>query len=391
MLIRFFYMLRSQGLKVSPGQFLTFSDGLQRGLHGQTLTGFYHLARCTLLTSETEFDRFDQTFTAFFANVELAVAEIEDKFFEWLREAADGQIPDLTDEQRALFEAMNFPELEKMFRDLLEEQKEAHNGGTRFIGTGGSSPFGHSGAARPGFRVGGAGKNRRALQVAEERRYREYRQDRILDIRQFSVALRKLRNFGRTFGAEELDVEATIEATSRQGGELNLVERRPLEPVMRVILLMDVGGTMDPFIEQVEALFSAASQASHFREFRPYYFHNCIYGKVYTDAKFRTAVPLLDLFRTTSRDYRLIVLGDAMMAPYELIASKYSLFYGAPEAEKGWESLKALRERFPRSVWLNPEPVKYWYGETLSQISRLFPMHSLTMDGLEDAIRDLRG
>lgn len=391
MLIRFFYMLRSQGLKVSPGQFLTFSDGLKQGLHGQTLTGFYHLARCTLLTSETEFDRFDQTFTAFFENVELAAAEIEDKFFDWLREAAEGQIPDLTEEQRALFESMSFPELEKMFRDLLEEQKEAHDGGTRFIGTGGSSPFGHSGAARPGFRIGGPGRNRRALQVAQERRYREYRQDRMLDIRQFSVALRKLRHFGRAFGAEELDVDATIAATSRQGGELDLVERRPLEPAMRVILLMDVGGTMDPFIQQVEALFSAASQASHFREFRPYYFHNCIYGKVYTDARFRTAVPLLDLFRATSRDYRLIVLGDAMMAPYELIASKYSLFYGAPESEKGWESLKALRERFPRSVWLNPEPVKYWYGETLTQISRLFPMHSLTLDGLEEAIRDLRG
>lgn len=384
-------MLRSQGLKVSPGQFLTFSDGLKRGLHGQTLMGFYHLARCTLLTSETEFDRFDQTFTAFFANVDLVATEIEDKFFEWLRRAADGQIPDLTEEQRALFDAMNFPELERMFRDLLAEQKEEHHGGTRFIGTGGSSPFGHSGAARPGFRVGGPGGNRRALQVAEERRYREYRQDRILDIRQFSVALRKLRHFGRSFGQEELDIDATIEATSRQGGELDLVERRPLEPAMRVLLLMDVGGTMDPFIEQVEALFSAAGQASHFREFRPYYFHNCVYGKVYTDARFREAVSLQDLFRTTSRDYRLIVLGDAMMAPYELVASKYSLFYGPVEGEKGWESLRALRERFPRSVWLNPEPVKYWHGETLNQIAKLFPMHSLTLDGLEEAIRDLRG
>jgi hypothetical protein len=159
---------------------------------------------------------------------------------------------------------------------------------------------------------------------------------------------------------------------------------------MRVILLMDVGGTMDPFVHQVEALFSAASQASHFKEFRALYFHNCVYGKVYRDARFREQVLLADLFRGTSKDYRLIVVGDAMMAPYELVGSRHSLFFGVQESEKGWESLKALRERYPHSVWLNPEPVKYWHGETLQAISQLFPMYSLTLDGLEEAIRALR-
>ncbi len=390
MLVRFFYSLRAQGLKVSPQQLMTLAQGLGKGLHGQTLTGFYHLARCTLLTSETDFDRFDQVFTAFFEGVDLAAVEIEDKFFDWLRRAADGEIPDLTPEERALFESMDYPELEKMFRDLLDEQKEEHNGGNRFIGTGGRSAFGHSGAPRPGIRMGGPGRNRRALRVAEERRFRDYRNDRTLDVRQYSVALRKLRQFGRNPGEEEIDIDGTIEATGRQAGELEVVTRRPLEPTMRVILLMDVGGTMDPFVHQVEALFTAASQASHFKEFRAYYFHNCVYGQVFRDARFREKVPLAELYRSSGKDYRLIVVGDAMMAPYELVGSRHSLFFGSPETARGWESLQALRDRYPHSIWLNPEPVRYWYGETLQAISSLFPMFPLTMDGLEEAIRDLR-
>jgi len=389
-LVRFFYLLRSAGLRVSPQQLMTLAEGMSKGLHDQTLTGFYHLARCTLLTSEADFDRFDQAFTAFFDGVDLAAAQIEDQFLEWLRQAVQGDIPELTPEQRAFFESLEYEELEKMFRELLDEQDERHDGGSRFVGTGGTSPFGHSGAPRPGFRLGGPGRHRRAMQVAEQRSYRDYRSDRILDVRQFSVALRKLRQFGREFGKEELDIDATIEATGRQAGELEVVCRRPLEPSMRVILLMDVGGTMDPFIHQVEALFSAASQASHFREFHAYYFHNCIYGKVFKDAAFRDKLALSDLYRATDRRYRLIVIGDAMMAPYELVASRHAIFFGAPESERGWESLASLRERYPHSVWLNPEPVRYWYGETLRAISGLFPMYPLTIDGLEKAIGDLR-
>ena len=390
MLVRFFYLLRSAGLRVSPQQLMTLAEGMAKGLHDQSLSGFYHLARCTLLTSETDFDRLDQAFTAFFDGVDLAAAQIEDQFLEWLRQAAQGEVPELTPEQRAFFESLDYEELEKMFRELLDEQDERHDGGSRFIGTGGTSPFGHSGAPRPGFRLGGPGRHRRAMQVAEQRSYRDYRNDRILDVRQFSVALRKLRQFGREFGKDELDIDATIEATGRQAGELEVVCRRPLEPSMRVILLMDVGGTMDPFVHQVEALFSAASQASHFREFHAYYFHNCVYGKVYKDARFRDKLALSDLYRATDRQYRLIVIGDAMMAPYELVASRHAIFFGAPEAERGWESLSSLRERYPHSVWLNPEPVRYWYGETLKAISELFPMYPLTIDGLEEAIGVLR-
>ena len=390
MLVRFFYALRGAGLKPSVQQLLTLSQAMAQGLHGQTLDGFYHLSRCTLMTDVADFDRFDLVFSAFFAGVDQAALEIKDTLFDWLRNAREGALPELTDEERALFEKVDFEELDRMFRELLDEQDERHDGGSKWIGTGGRSAFGHSGAARPGFRVGGSGRHRRALQVAQERRFREYRSDRMLDIRQYAVALRKLRHFGREEGEEVLDVEATIEATTRQGGELELVERRPRQPTMRVILLMDVGGTMDPFVQRVEALFSAASQASHFREFRAYYFHNCVYGQVFEDAAFRQPVPLSEIYRTCDKTYRLFLVGDAMMAPYELVANKYSFFFGPPQEERGWDSLTSLRERFPRSVWLNPEPLKYWHGQTLNQIRSLFPMYSLTLDGLEEAIEQLR-
>lgn len=392
MLVRFFYALRDHGLKVGLQQFLTLAEGVSRGLHGQTLMGFYYLARCTLVTHEADLDRFDQVFTAFFEGSELAVLELEDQVLDWLRRAVEGQAPELSPEERALFESLTFEQLEERFRELLREQKEEHHGGSRFIGTGGRSAFGHSGAARPGFRLGGPGRHRRALAVLGQRRYRDYRRDQMLDVRHYAVALRRLRRFGRSEGREELDIEATIEATSRQAGELEVVQRRPLEPSMRVLLLMDVGGTMDPYIHQVEALFSAASQASHFKELQAYYFHNCIYGQVYREAAFREAVPLSDLFAGTTREFRLIVIGDAMMAPYELIGSRHTLAWTRPQpGQRGWDSLVALRDRFPHSVWLNPEPVRHWFGETLQAISALFPMHPLTLEGLEEAIRELRG
>lgn len=363
---------------------------MSRGLHGQTLVGFYHLSRCTLVSDVADYDMFDRVFSAFFAGVEQAAVELKDTLFDWLQRVHEGELPELTAEERELFEKFDFEELDRMFRELLQEQDEEHHGGSKWIGTGGRSPFGHSGAARPGFRIGGQSRHRRALQVAEERRFKDYRHDRTLDIRQYAVALRQLRHFGREEGEEVLDIDATIEATSRLGGELDLVERRTQHPTMRVLLLMDVGGTMDPFIHQVESLFSAASQASHFREFRAFYFHNCVYGKVYLDARFRQPLSLQDLFRTSDARYRLVIVGDAMMAPYELVASKYSLYFGAPQEDRGWDSLVALRDRYPRSVWLNPEPEKYWHGETLHQIRRLFPMYGLTLDGLEAAISELK-
>ena len=338
MLIRFFYALRAFGLRPGIQQLLTLAEGMKRGLHGQTLDGFYHLARCTLMSDVSQFDQFDQVFSAFFAGVEAARAEIHDALFDWLKKVQEGEIPELSAEEKTMFEGMDFQELDKMFQELLREQNEEHHGGSKWIGTGGRSAFGHSGAARPGIRVGGEGRHRRALQVAGDRRFKEYRKDRILDIRQYSVALRKLRHFGRDEGEETLDIDETIAATTRQGGELELVELRERKPTMRVILLMDVGGTMDPFIHRVEGLFSAASQASHFREFRAYYFHNCVYGKVYEDARFRRPLALSDLFRSSNKSYRLIVVGDAMMAPYELVADKHSLYWGTPShEERGWD------------------------------------------------------
>ena len=229
--------------------------------------------------------------------------------------------------------------------------------------------------------------------MAGQRRFRGYRSDQQLDVRQWGVALRKLRNFHRQGLEEELDVDGTIDATARNAGDLEVVTRSPRRPNTRVILAMDVGGSMDAYIRQVELLFSAAASASHFKEFRSYFFHNCIYGKLYKDEHFSEGVTLRQLMAECGPHYRLVVVGDAAMAPYELFHPKGAYFFGPAADKTGWDHLNELRAHFPRAAWLNPDPPNYWQGQgsTREAISRLFPMHPLTLDGLEEAIRGLNG
>ena len=273
-----------------------------------------------------------------------------------------------------------------MFQDRLREQNERHDGGNKWIGTGGTSPFGHSGAPRPGIRVGGPGGNRSAFAVAEARTFRDYRGDRTLDVRQMSVALRKLRAFAREGAREELDLEATIEHTARNAGELEVKTRPPRRPNTRVLLMMDVGGSMDPYSHLVSRLFSAASRATHFKELRTFYFHNCIHGRVFKNAQFRDDVSLDTLMAECGPHYKLIVVGDALMAPYELLEKTDAQgFYDG----RGTESVRwmmTLAEHFPRSVWLNPEPTEGWSAQTISVIRQVFSMFPLTLEGLGEAV-----
>ena len=218
-----------------------------------------------------------------------------------------------------------------------------------------------------------------------------YRKDRILDVRQFDVALRRLRAFGREGLDLELDVDETISATARNAGELEVVVRPPRRSNIRVLLLMDVGGTMDPFTRQVEQLFTAANRATHFKEFQAYYFHNCVYDEVYLDAQFRRSILVDDLLKKQRPSTKLIVVGDAMMAPYELIAPKGAYFFGHRSQKSGIEQLQTLSDFFDKAAWLNPENPRYWSGRTLHEIKKLFPMWALTLEGLELAIRHLVG
>ncbi|MBS1152013.1 MAG: thioredoxin reductase [Myxococcaceae bacterium] len=381
MFIPFLYELRALKVPVGTQEAVALARALEAGLHDSSLDGFYDVARSLLVHSETQLDAFDQAFAKHFKGVEISALQIQQQLLDWLKDAARKR-PTLTPEERALLEQLDRATLEKMFEERLKEQKERHDGGSKWIGTGGTSPFGHSGAPRDGIRVGGAGGNRRAIEVATERHFRDYRDDLVLDVRQLALALRKLRAFAREGRADELDLDETIEQTARNLGDLEVVTRPPRKSNTRVILLMDVGGSMDPHADTVSRLFTAAKKATHFKELHTYYFHNCVYGRVYKNAQLREPISLGQLFAETNPTWKLIVVGDALMAPWELTGTSG---WGEDNAE-GVVWLMRLVERFPQSVWLNPEPPREWWQTTIEVIRRVFAMYPLTLEGLGEAV-----
>jgi hypothetical protein len=386
--IAFLFELRKRGLPVGLQEALALSEALEAGLHDSSLDGFYYVARSVMVHTEAHLDMFDEAFLAHFKGIEVESKKLKDELYDWLATAA--QRPrELTEEERALLEHYDLDELKRLFEERMQEQTERHQGGNRWIGTGGTSPFGHSGAAREGIRIGGPGGGRSAIKVADARQYRGYRSDLTLDVRQMQVALRKLRAFTREGAEEELDLDATIDATAKNAGELELVTRPPRRPNTRVILLMDVGGSMDPYAHVVSKLFSAAQKATHWKELRTYYFHNCIYGYVYETERFDEPVRVNDLLHECGPHYKLIVVGDALMAPYELLSAGGSLALDDEGGTEGIVWLMNLAQHFDRSAWLNPEPPRYWHGNTIEYIRQVFDMFPLTLDGLGQAVEHL--
>lgn len=388
MFVPFLYELRARGIPVGTQEAINLARVLSAGLHDSSLAGFYQVSKAVLVHDEKHLDDFDLAFAKHFQGIEVEGKKLRDELFEWLRDAKE-RIRELTPEERELLERYDPEELRRLFEERLREQTERHDGGNKWIGTGGTSPFGHSGAPREGIRVGGPGGNRSAIQVAGERRYRGYRDDVALDVRQMAVALRKLRAFSREGAEEELDLQGTIDATAANAGELEIVLRPPRRSNTRVILLMDVGGSMDPYAHLVSRLFTAAKKATHFRELRSYYFHNCIYGRVYEDAAFRNPIRVRDLLAEVDPHYKLIVVGDALMAPYELLAPGGALDLGEDNSIEGIVWLMMLQDHFERSCWLNPEPRKYWGGNTIEYIAQVFDMFPLTLEGLGEAVQHL--
>ncbi len=384
--LEFFYLLRQKGLPVSSREWLMFVDALAKGLVAADLYRFYALARATLIKSEKHYDLFDQCFAHYFAGAEAPQA-FGRALQEWLEDPIEQ--PELSPEDLALLEEHDFEELMKMFEERLKEQEERHDGGNRWIGTGGTSPFGHGGANPAGIRVGGQGGGGRAVQIAANRRFREYRSDLVLDTRQIGMALRRLRRLGREGVNTEVDIDQTIDATAKNAGDLEIIMCPPRENRLRVLLLMDVGGSMDPFARLVSRLFSAAHQASHFKEFHAYYFHNCVYDKVYETHRLRKGLTLDELTRRLLPETRLIFVGDAHMAPYELTAPYGAVDYWEQNESAGISYLKRLDAHFLKSVWLNPIPKRFWTHPTIRMIKECFPMFELTIEGLEDAVSEL--
>ncbi len=388
MFLPLIYALRERGVKVGTQEAVSLADAMSRGLHESSLDGFYYVARSLLIHRVEDYDDFDLAFGKVFRGIEVEAKQLKDELLEWLKDAKERE-HELSEEELAMLERFDKDELERMFNELLDEQTERHDGGNKWIGTGGTSPFGHSGAARQGIRVGGPGGNKSAIKSADARLYKPYRSDLSLDVRQMQVALRKLRAFTRDGVQEELAIEETIDATASNGGELEIVTRPPRRSNTRVVLMMDVGGSMDPWALLMSRLFSAAHKSTHFRELRTYYFHNCVYGQVYKTERFDDPVRVQDVLSDCGPHFKLIMVGDALMAPYELLSPGGSITYGDETRMEGIMWLMTLQKHFHRSVWLNPEPTRFWNGNTIEHIRQVFPMFPLTLEGLGEGVDEL--
>jgi len=393
MFLDLFYGLREEGVPVSLQEWRTFLEALEEGMHGCSLLRFYHLGRACLVKSETYFDSYDKVLAWVFKGVEGSIAEgVTEQLLEWLQDPKN--LPELSPEDWAKLERLTNDELMRRFLETLEKQDERHDGGDRWVGTGGRSPFGHGGRHPTGIRVGGPGRSRSAMKVAEQRRFADYRTDQLLDTRQVRVALRRLRQLTRTGAQTELDLDETIDETCRNAGEIEMVFRAPRRNDVRLLLLMDVGGTMDPYVDGVSQLLTALHEERGLRDFKFYYFHNCIYDHVYSRARMSRddAVPTGDILRRLDPRWKVVLVGDAAMHPAELGDAYGGIDPRVTTPTPGIEWLSRIANHFDRSVWINPEDVARWDDyRTVKIIRKVFPMYHLSVDGLSQAVTALVG
>jgi uncharacterized protein with von Willebrand factor type A (vWA) domain len=390
MLIDFFYTLRAAKLPVSVKEYLSLLEALQANVVGPasdapTMDDFYYLSRTALVKDEKHYDKFDRAFGAYFKGVEMIADFTKEVPLEWLQKILERE---LTPEQKAAIEKMGWDELMETLKKRLEEQKERHQGGSKWIGTGGTSPFGNGGYNPQGIRIGGKGGNKSAVKVWDQRAYQDYDDSQELGTRNIKVALRRLRKFAREGSADELDLDDTIRSTAANAGWLDIKMVPERHNNVKVILLMDVGGTMDEHVARVEEMFSAAK--AEFKHMEFYYFHNCVYDFMWKNNRRRFAEKFdtWDIIRKYNKDYKLIFIGDATMSPYEILQPGGSVEYNNEEAGAEW--LQRLTHAFPKFAWINPEPLGVWqYRQSISVIQQLMSnrMYPLTIKGLEEAMR----
>ncbi len=385
MLIDFFYALRDAKVPVTIKEFLTLLEAMQRQVIAPSLDEFYYLSRLTLVKDEAHFDKFDRAFGAYFKGVNAVFDEKAEIPLDWLLKRFERE---LTPEQKAALEKLGYDKLQQRLEELLKEQHGRHEGGNKWIGTGGTSPFGNGGTNPEGIRIGGQSRNRTAIKVWEQRSYRDYDDERELGTRNIKVALRRLRRFARTGAAEELALDDTIRATASNAGYLDIRMQPERKNRIKVVMLLDVGGSMDDHIERVEELFSAAK--NEFKNMEFYYFHNCVYDYLWKNNRRRHSerFPTWEVLRKYPNDTRVLFVGDATMSPYEVLAPGGSVEYNNEEAGAAW--LARFTSAFPKFAWLNPEPENLWpYRQSIAVIrqimnNRMFP---ITLEGLERAMR----
>ena len=385
----FHSVLRLAGLKVGVGEWLTVTSALDQGLIGPSMKEFYTTARALVCRDEADYDRFDQAFAAYFQGAQLPTP-VSQMPQEWL----DNPLakPPLSPEELAELEHYDLDQLRKLYEERLKEQTERHDGGNYWIGTGGKSPFGQGGSHPTGMRVGeGAAGRGQAIAAARARRFRNYRDDVVLDTRQLAVAIRRLRRLERQSRRLELDMPETIRKTAQNGGDIEIVERPERRNQARVVLMLDSGGSMDPHVRSVQAFFSAMKQGGGLREVEAFYFHNCVYSEVYTDMALMKKKPLAELTRSVPPNTHLVMVGDAWMAPRELFSPYGSIEYGTSDEVPGIDRLRELAAGFPKRVWLNPIPENYWAESTIRAVADVVPMFPMTVEGMVAAVQNLLG
>ena len=390
MFIEFFYTLKRLGIPVTPTAFLKLQQALKMGLV-QTLDDFYTAARAILVKSERYFDLYDQVFAHQFQG-----AELQDPTERELAEIARAMLEEWLKDPKELAEVLGMDEKElakltpeeliQYFMDRLKEQTEAHHGGNRWIGTGGTSPVGHSGYHPGGMRVGGVSRNKSAVKVAMDRRYKDYSQEGPLTQAQMGEALKRLRNMVPTGPKDQVNVDKTIYETMRNGGEIEIIFDRSLKDRLKVILAIDNGGwSMDPYIEVVQTLFNYSR--AQFKDLRTFFFHNTIYDILWADAPRRSKPFRVDELGRLDPETRFVIVGDASMAPYELMSTDGSIYFEERSGRPSYERLQYIAGTFPHTVWLNPKMADEWrYTRTIQVIREIFPMFELTLDGLEEAV-----
>jgi uncharacterized protein with von Willebrand factor type A (vWA) domain len=391
----FFYVLKDKGLSVSMTEWITFMDALDKNLADSSLDRLYYLGRMILVKSESDFDKYDLAFMEYFKNIqhqEDIPADIM-KFLDKQDMEMDQQNVDVYSYEQK----RDMNETKRMLRERVTEQKNEHNGGNYWIGTSGGSAFGHTGRNKGGIRIGGKSGMRSAFQVNGERKYVDFRHDKTLDIRQFQVAFRKLRQFSTRVDAArtELDLDKTIDSTCNNGGYLQLEFDKPRKNTVKLLLLFDCGGTMYPFMELCNSLFQAVYKANHFKDVKTYYFHNCIYSKLYKTAEceYGDWIDLEELFRLTDKDYKVIIVGDAQMAPEELFDINGN-YRGPNDGKSGYEWNLMFSKKYKKMIWLNPRrhtglSSSLAWMEAEDTLAKIYHMYPLTVDGLKEGITRL--
>ena len=394
MLVQFFFTLRKYRLPVSLRELLDLINALKQGVIFADVDAFYHLARTIMVKDETHFDRFDKAFSDYFSGIaDLDLLESLKQQHnlpeDWLRKEFEKH---LSDEEKAQLKAMGgLDELMKTLKERLEEQQKRHAGGNKWVGTGGTSPFGAYGYNPEGVRIGQDGnRNRQAVKVWDKREYRNLDSDREIGSRTIKLALKKLRKFARTGASDTLDLNETIRATAKQGGMLDVKMAPERHNAIKVLMLFDIGGSMDDYIHTCEELFSAAH--GEFKHLEFYYFHNCLYEHVWQDNQRRhsNVIDTMTLINKFTSDYKVIFVGDATMGPYEIAYPGGSVEHWNEEPGSAW--LNRITNHFDKVAWLNPQPVEHWpYYQSIDFIKQLMNnrMYPLSLDGISSAIKEL--